>query len=210
MLVVVGLAVAAMSAASTATAQTSTQDTATGDGDVFQAIPGSDLPFHAFGFNFTAASGPTGTNPTGEVRPLTTGERLGLLTFEGDVTCLAVSGNRAAIGAVGTYFDFPAVVLVTVVDDGPRDSGADTFNAAIVVSSQTTPPLPDCSSASFSSQLAVTTGDIVVHDAQPLPTSKDQCKHGGWQTFGVFTNQGDCVSFVSTGGKNPPAGTTKP
>ncbi|MBM3218471.1 MAG: GAF domain-containing protein [Candidatus Rokubacteria bacterium] len=27
----------------------------------------------------------------------------------------------------------------------------------------------------------------------------------GWQTFGVFKNQGDCVSFVATGGKNKPA-----
>ena len=41
---------------------------------------------------------------------------------------------------------------------------------------------------------------------EPLPTAKDQCKDGGWQTFGVFKNQGDCVSFVATGGKNPPTG----
>ena len=34
-------------------------------------------------------------------------------------------------------------------------------------------------------------------------TSKEQCKHGGWLSFG-FKNQGDCVSFVATGGKNPP------
>jgi hypothetical protein len=41
--------------------------------------------------------------------------------------------------------------------------------------------------------------------AKPLlPTSKDQCKNGGWQSFGVFKNQGDCVSFVATGGKNLP------
>jgi hypothetical protein len=40
----------------------------------------------------------------------------------------------------------------------------------------------------------------------PSPTSKDQCKNGGWRDFGVFENQGDCVSFVATGGKNPPAG----
>ncbi|MBI3636007.1 MAG: hypothetical protein HY216_07300 [Candidatus Rokubacteria bacterium] len=40
----------------------------------------------------------------------------------------------------------------------------------------------------------------------PLPTSADQCKNGGWRAFGVFKNQGDCVSFVATGGKNPPAG----
>jgi hypothetical protein len=26
------------------------------------------------------------------------------------------------------------------------------------------------------------------------------------QPFGVFKNQGDCVSSVATGGKNPPAG----
>ncbi len=36
---------------------------------------------------------------------------------------------------------------------------------------------------------------------EALPTDKDQCKDGGWQTFGVFKNQGDCVSFVATGGK---------
>jgi hypothetical protein len=39
-----------------------------------------------------------------------------------------------------------------------------------------------------------------------LPNNKDECRDGGWQTFGVFKNQGDCVSFVATGGKNPPAG----
>jgi hypothetical protein len=38
------------------------------------------------------------------------------------------------------------------------------------------------------------------------PTSKDQCKDGGWRNFPGFKNQGDCVSFVATGGKNPPAG----
>jgi hypothetical protein len=40
-----------------------------------------------------------------------------------------------------------------------------------------------------------------------LATTKAQCKKGGWRDFGVFKNQGDCVSFVATGGKNPPSGT---
>ena len=31
----------------------------------------------------------------------------------------------------------------------------------------------------------------------PLPTTRDQCKDGGWQSYGIFTNQGDCVSFVN-------------
>ena len=33
----------------------------------------------------------------------------------------------------------------------------------------------------------------------------EDCKKGGWVAFGVFKNQGDCVSFFATGGKNPPA-----
>jgi hypothetical protein len=37
-----------------------------------------------------------------------------------------------------------------------------------------------------------------------FPTSKDECKNGGWQSFGVFKNQGDCVSYVATGGRNQP------
>lgn len=37
-----------------------------------------------------------------------------------------------------------------------------------------------------------------------LPTSADQCKKGGWAAYGVFRNQGDCVSFVATKGTNPP------
>ncbi len=52
-------------------------------------------------------------------------------------------------------------------------------------------------------------GDPVAVAVTPpprLPTSKEQCKNGGWKTYGVFKNQGDCVSFVATGGKNPPAG----
>ena len=35
--------------------------------------------------------------------------------------------------------------------------------------------------------------------------SKDQCKNGGWRGYGVFKNQGDCVSFVATGGRNRPS-----
>jgi len=36
------------------------------------------------------------------------------------------------------------------------------------------------------------------------PTSKDQCKNDGWRSFNnpAFKNQGDCVSYVATGGKH--------
>jgi hypothetical protein len=39
----------------------------------------------------------------------------------------------------------------------------------------------------------------------PPPTSKNECKHGGWSSLG-FRNQGDCVSSVATGSKHPPKG----
>jgi hypothetical protein len=40
----------------------------------------------------------------------------------------------------------------------------------------------------------------------PLPTSAEECTKDGWEAYGIFKNQGDCVSFVATGGRNEPAG----
>jgi hypothetical protein len=37
------------------------------------------------------------------------------------------------------------------------------------------------------------------------PASIEGCQNGGWRSFPQFKNQGDCVSFVATGGKNAPA-----
>ncbi|RJQ07614.1 MAG: hypothetical protein C4558_09345 [Dehalococcoidia bacterium] len=49
-------------------------------------------------------------------------------------------------------------------------------------------------------------GDACDETPLPLPTSQAYCMKGGWQQYGVFKTQGDCVSFVATKGKNPPAG----
>ena len=43
------------------------------------------------------------------------------------------------------------------------------------------------------------------------PSTKGDCRKGGWRTFTddegtPFRNQGDCVSFVATGGSNRAAG----
>ena len=47
--------------------------------------------------------------------------------------------------------------------------------------------------------------------APSTPATKDACKNGGWQNLQdasgkPFKNQGDCVSYVATGGKNPANG----
>jgi hypothetical protein len=53
---------------------------------------------------------------------------------------------------------------------------------------------------SWGGTLDVTTSTLV-----GPPTTKAACKKGGWRAFNnpVFKNQGDCVSFVTTGGHNP-------
>jgi virginiamycin B lyase len=53
-----------------------------------------------------------------------------------------------------------------------------------------------------------TTGSFHVVVVVDAPTSKDQCKKDGWQKYiyPSFKNQGDCVSYVATHGKNPPNG----
>jgi hypothetical protein len=122
-------------------------------------------------------------------------------------------------------FDVPIRGLVRVVDGGGPDSGLDTVEFALDwevrpggdIGRATLPGPTDCSSfpGSFprhspsneATDVRNETGDIVVTDAQPLPTAKNECKNGGWRQFGVFKNQGDCVSFVATGGKKPPAKT---
>ena len=40
--------------------------------------------------------------------------------------------------------------------------------------------------------------------AVPGPTSKNDCKHGGWKTFTQphFRNQGQCVAWVATHGRH--------
>jgi hypothetical protein len=102
--------------------------------------------------------------------------------------------------------DRPIAGLIRVVDGGAPNSGADSFEFAFQVGPQFDPPLPgptSCSSfpGSFPRDLTSfpdfsnKTGDVVVADARALPTSKDQCKNGGWRQYG-FKNQGICVAFV--------------
>jgi hypothetical protein len=47
---------------------------------------------------------------------------------------------------------------------------------------------------------------VDVYQVNPYPTSDTQCKNGGWKAYGIFKNQGDCVSFVASGAQNTPAG----
>ena len=44
------------------------------------------------------------------------------------------------------------------------------------------------------------TFDETTYDFEPTPASKDDCKNGGWESYGDrFKNQGDCVSSFAPG-----------
>lgn len=156
------------------------------------------------GLNLSAQSGTSGQNPSGTA----SFTAFGMFDIAGSVTCLSVTGpdrgagtatapTTAVLNFVDTNPPFAGTVFTTeLVDNG--GNGADTISTAPTGRSPT-----DCSAFGGLTD-TLTNGRAVVFDAPPLPTSKDQCKDGGWQSFGVFKNQGDCVSFVATHGKRQP------
>jgi hypothetical protein len=148
-------------------------------------FPGTLLPLDIV---IDAHSGASGENPSGTFTVVFTAG--GLTLFDGQVTCLDVTGERAIIG-----FDDAAAghLTIEVMDNsatGSRDSLTDPQSAV------------GCSAAS-GTPTPLASGDLVVHDALPL-TSKDQCKDGGWRDFTddeghPFDNQGHCIAFVQHG-----------
>ena len=128
----------------------------------------------------TATSGPSGENPTGEIM-VNLPENF---SDSGPITCLAVSGNTATFSYASNLFS-GGNVTVQAVDNNP-----DTV-ALLAVGSDCTTPQEGIANPLIS-------GDITVVDAQPPPTTRDQCLNDGWKQFG-FTNQGLCLAFVNQG-----------
>jgi hypothetical protein len=180
------------------------QDFVTGEYRTDFSPGGTSGPIR-FIYVFDVRSRPDGQNPTGTVRedveslPLGPGSRHPFLTAR--VTCLNVTANRATIG-LELPPEVPAAArwsLLSVEDN--HGAAADRVGSLLIGQAATV-----CPANPSIPIFPIFGGDIIVHDAQGLPTSKGQCNHDGWKTFGAFKNQGDCVSFVATGGKNPPAG----
>ena len=58
--------------------------------------------------------------------------------------------------------------------------------------------------ATFTATDGESTSITLTGCASPLPTEKGECKDVGFKEFTGFANQGECVSFVATEGKNEP------
>jgi hypothetical protein len=196
LLAVTGFALAAALVPGSAVGQVPTGDSVVGSGHV-----------QLTSFTVSIQAGPNGESPTGSLSVS------GFLSFTATPTCLNVSG-RAAVGGfqiAGGFLVFQGF-LASVVDNGPPVNGqpVDTVvYSGLLRTAPTTCPAPGAPPPpELLSTLGgpLTSGDLTVTDAPSLPTSTSQCKKGGWRNFGVFRNEGDCVSFVATDGRNPPDG----
>jgi hypothetical protein len=111
--------------------------------------------------------------------PLSCGTPVGHIAWQLDDATGEALSNTALPRTPPRLDDFEPLSELTVV--GPRDSGGPPyFVRAHVISAK-----------------------LVV--APSVPTAKEQCKDEGFKVFTAgFKNQGDCVSFVATQGKNEP------
>jgi hypothetical protein len=139
------------------------------------AQPGAVTAFHA---TFTIDSG--------------AGHITGTKALEsGTAFCIPsqASGDSASVAVAGTY-------TATIHAPGGTFTDRGTTNLSLFAREDL--PQENVFRESLSSELAA---------VEPLaPTSKEDCKRGGWRNYPAlgFKNQGDCVSFVTTGGKNEP------
>jgi hypothetical protein len=174
------------------------------------SVTGTLFDIRMLAVTLDVRSGPAGENPTGTAG-WHSGGGFGP-TWRVDVTCLAVDGKTAVFGFSGSFVAIsggPVAGLARVTDGGGPGSGLDSFEFAQVAGADPAdPPIPgptDCSSYPAGFQPLSPTafnsggGDIVIIDTPALPTSKDQCRNGGWLNFPQFKNQGECIAFVERG-----------
>ena len=160
-----------------AAAQAPAGDSVTGSGTVRFVSGGLAGSTQAFDVDIRA--GRNGENPTGTLTLL--------FTFT-DPTCLVIGGP----------VEEPPTATVNLLN--PVTGGRAVFQLGsiggvqfIAVAAADSPD--DCSLGSASEVAEVISGQISIVDAPALPTSRTDCKNGGWAQFG-FKRQGQCIRFV--------------
>ena len=172
------MVLSALVAPAAAPAQTPADlDTAHGvtSGQACFELPRVGLVCDTLTITVDARSGPSGEDPAGTVT-----YTFRSLVNTTNVTCLHVEGNAAVVETDrGVLFNARTVYL----EDGPVDG----------LSLNVLPPT-GCTTGILR-PIQPATGPVEIHDAQPRPQGKADCKQGGWQRFG-FKNQGQCVRTV--------------
>ena len=105
--------------------------------------------------------------------------------------------ERAFIEFPGTGGEYFAVIVTT------DETGSATISGELPV-----PPGAVIESGEYGVEVDlpfdVLVGSYTLQCPNQLPTSTEQCKDAGFKDFEGFGNQGECVSFVATEGKNEP------
>lgn len=175
----------------------------------------STITFEASGVAtgpFTGTFTETGTATVGPQTPPST-DIVGtgtLTSFEAEFTIHSltgevVTGSKELLAEVelgGTCQDEVRSIRLINITEGVSYTAAietpegerfvDRGSATVeVVEAEPSDPLPSLSTF------------FEAFQSEPLPTTREECQRGGFENFD-FENQGDCVSFVVTGGKNEP------
>jgi hypothetical protein len=161
--------------------------------------------------------------------PLTIGD----VTLTGGHVMTAVSllpANQTTVYGTASFCPGPASTLTITFARPASQVSLDVYNGVPVAvdytvasnvggtQTQTLPPNFDSGQARFTladrgiTSVTITGGiegfwDFFIDNIEytVMPTSKDECKNGGWREFGVFKNQGDCVAYIATAGRNGPS-----
>ena len=171
---------------------------ATGSGLVFSTyLGGSRLEF-GFDIAVDGAGSTYVTGSTGSTDFPTTAGAVKTTNADGSgdafVTKLDASGSRLVYSTYlgGSFGE---------VGEGGFGIAVDGAGSVYVTGSTSSADFPTTAGAAQTTPAG--DSDAFVTKIATLPTSTDECKNGGWKTFGVFKNQGDCVSFVASQGKKP-------
>lgn len=144
--------------------------------NVYTNLPGSST-FYDCRFDYTPASGSTTLFTTNAVDGTTLPSQKGDRAGDG-FTCPATLGGMP----VGSTVSF---IALNVGDTGANDEGLAGYLDNVVVT---------------------TLNDVTTYDFEHLTVLGDKtaCKEGGWMTSEApaFKNQGDCVSYFATDGRN--------
>ena len=128
-------------------------------------------------------------------------------TADGTGVCQdVVNGLFPEVGYVGNGFirDMSTTVDYDATIHTPSGEYRDTGSSFLL--GQELIALRNAGGGSLGGQFLETFTSGLATPTPLLPTSGDDCMKNGWRRYGVFKNQGDCVSYVATDGKNPPAG----
>jgi hypothetical protein len=118
------------------------------------------------------------------------------------VTLGCVYGTHTDLGNGWTHVKFDATQIAAAAGT----TGGTTLQDLYIIFDEGT----DTTSDTIETPGTVHIDNISVNGAvvgsPTSPTDKGQCKKNGWKAFNpTFKNQGDCVSYVATHGKNPPS-----